>query len=349
MDMKVVGNRIAKYRKIHNYTQEGLAEKLMITPQAVSRWENGHTLPETNLLVDLCDILHITVDQLLSKQGVLPIQEDEIPHELSNVQKLWDHYSENWYQRYRTKEIIDEIANNPASTFHHTVWEQIKDSFPTLRGKKVCVPSSGDNRAVFAFAVLGAKVTSCDISPRQLENARKIAEENHWDIEFICDDTRYLTKLPSETFDLVYTSNGVHVWIDDLYSMYKSIYRILKKNGSSIMYDVHPFCRPFDDSELVLKIRKPYDWIGPFEDDDDGITNGVFTYAWRVQDFCNAIIKSGLQMKCMNEMYAEYGTFWFCQREDESYISKEEKDKYSDWNTNPYAALPQWIMIQSYK
>lgn len=115
------------------------------------------------------------------------------------------------------------------------------------------------------------------------------------------------------------------------------------------MYEVHPFCRPFDDSELMLKIRKPYDWIGPFEDEDDGKPNGVFTYAWRVQDFCNAIIKSGLHMKCMDEMYAEYGTFWFCQREDEYYISKEEKDKCADWHSNPYAALPQWIMIQSFK
>jgi len=33
-----------------------------------------------------------------------------------------------------------------------------------LKGKKICVPSSGDNHVVFAFALLGAKVTSCDIA-----------------------------------------------------------------------------------------------------------------------------------------------------------------------------------------
>lgn len=118
MDTKVIGDRIAKYRKLHNYTQEGLAEQLMITPQAVSRWENGHTLPETNLLVDLCGILQITIDRLLSNQEEIRTVEDKLPHELTNVQKLWDHYSENWYQRYRTKEVIDEIVNNPASASH---------------------------------------------------------------------------------------------------------------------------------------------------------------------------------------------------------------------------------------
>jgi transcriptional regulator with XRE-family HTH domain len=349
MNSKIIGNKIAKYRKIHNLTQDDLAEKLLITPQAVSRWENGHTLPETSILMDLCRFLQISVDELLSDREDRRTSREEIPDELRDVQKLWDSISNNWYQRYRSKEIIDRIVNDPSSAFHPTVWNRIKEVFPSLKGKKICVPSSGDNHAVFAFAVLGAKVTSCDISEQQLGNASKIAEEYNWNIEFICDDTRHLLKLTSETYDFVYTSNGVHVWIDDLDSMYKSIYRILKKNGSIIMYDVHPFLRPFDDSKLTLKILKPYDWTGPFEDDDDGVPNGVMTYTWRMQDLCNSIIKSGLQVIRLEEMYAEYGTFWFVRRDDEYYISKEEKDRCADWKTNPYAALPQWLMIQATK
>jgi transcriptional regulator with XRE-family HTH domain len=59
VNSKIIGNRIAKYRRIHNLTQDDLAEMLLITPQAVSRWENGHTLPETSILVDLCRILQL--------------------------------------------------------------------------------------------------------------------------------------------------------------------------------------------------------------------------------------------------------------------------------------------------
>jgi len=68
---------------------------------------------------------------------------------------------------------------------------------------------SNDNHAVFAFH-LGAKVTSCDISEKQIENAFDIANKHGWDIEFICDDTTKLTKVNSNEYDFVYTSNGVH-------------------------------------------------------------------------------------------------------------------------------------------
>lgn len=70
--------------------------------------------------------------------------------------------------------------------------------------------------------------------------------ENHdWDIEFICDDTMKLTKISPNAYDFVYTSNGVHIWINDLESMYNNIYRVLKPTGTYIMFDIHPFMRPF--------------------------------------------------------------------------------------------------------
>lgn len=343
LDTKIIGKRIATYRKVRSLTQDELAEELMVTPQAVSRWENGHTLPETILLPKLAALLHISIDELLSEEEIK--NNEMLPEELEKVRRKWDEYSDSWYLRYRSEEAINKIIDEPSSAFHHTVWEKIMSLFPSLKGKRICVPSSGDNHAVFAFAILGAKVTSCDISKRQLENAEKIAKKHGWDIEFICDDTMHLSKLQSDSFDFVYTSNGVHVWISDLQAMYKSIYRILKKNGSSLMYEIHPFCRPFDDSEMILKIRKPYDWTGPFKDNEEDVAN----YGWRIQDICNAIFGSGLTIKHMEEMYAEYGTYWFVQRDDEFYIPKEEKDKYADWKVNPYAALPQWIMLHSVK
>jgi transcriptional regulator with XRE-family HTH domain len=344
LDTKIIGKNIATYRKMRCYTQDELADKLMVTAQAVSRWENGHTLPETILLPRLAGLLHISIDELLSDQ--LGIKKDVmITEELEKVQKKWDEYSDSWYLRYRCDETINKIIDDPSSAFHHTVWEKIISIFSSLKGKRICVPSSGDNHAVFAFAILGAKVTSCDISQRQLENAEKIANKYGWDIEFICDDTMHLNKLQSELFDFVYTSNGVHVWISDLNAMYRNIYRILKKSGNSLVYEIHPFCRPFDDSEMKLKIIKPYDWTGPFIDGQDGIPR----YGWRIQDICNAIFESGLSIRHMEEMFAEYGTYWFCHREDEYYIPKEEKDKYADWKVNPYAALPQWMMLHLVK
>jgi len=74
---------------------------------------------------------------------------------------------------------------------------------------------------------MGASVTSVDISERQLENGAAIAHKHSWDIEFICDDTMELSKITSGEYDFVYTSNGVHVWINDLSSMYQNILHLL--------------------------------------------------------------------------------------------------------------------------
>ncbi|MCL2189664.1 MAG: helix-turn-helix domain-containing protein [Defluviitaleaceae bacterium] len=65
MDNVRVGNRIAQLRKKNGFTQEALAEKFGISPQAISKWENGHTLPETALLPQLAALLQTSIDSIL--------------------------------------------------------------------------------------------------------------------------------------------------------------------------------------------------------------------------------------------------------------------------------------------
>jgi len=61
-----VGNQILLLRKRNGFTQEELAEKLDITAQAISKWENGHTLPETAMLPLLSKLLNCTIDSILN-------------------------------------------------------------------------------------------------------------------------------------------------------------------------------------------------------------------------------------------------------------------------------------------
>ncbi len=51
-----------------------MAEKLNISFQAVSKWENGDTLPDTGILLDLCDILNTTADKLLNGGSLAPVE-----------------------------------------------------------------------------------------------------------------------------------------------------------------------------------------------------------------------------------------------------------------------------------
>lgn len=63
---KTIGNRIAKYRKEKNLTQEALAEQVGVSSQAVSKWENDLSCPDISLLPRLCGVLGITADELLT-------------------------------------------------------------------------------------------------------------------------------------------------------------------------------------------------------------------------------------------------------------------------------------------
>ena len=65
MDQIKIGNFIAERRRLNNLTQAQLAEKLGITDRAVSKWENGRSLPDSGIMLELCSILGITVNELL--------------------------------------------------------------------------------------------------------------------------------------------------------------------------------------------------------------------------------------------------------------------------------------------
>ena len=63
-----LGNRIAILRRAKELKQDELAEKLGVSPQAVSKWENDQTCPDISLLPLLSKILGVSVDELLSGQ-----------------------------------------------------------------------------------------------------------------------------------------------------------------------------------------------------------------------------------------------------------------------------------------
>jgi len=251
----------------------------------------------------------------------------------------WEYYKPGNPNRL---EDLETIIRNPEKAFPTVVYPLIKKYIGDLKNKKICVPSSGDNKAAYGFYLLGAKVTSCDISENQLINAKSIADRYSWDIEFICQDSMKLDKIKDGEYDLVYTSNGVHVWIDDLPGMYENFNRVLKPGGYNIFFETHPMIRPFDDSRIdVVKIDRVY---GDIEDFGD-----VPNYLWRMQDFINAICSAGFTIKEMQEFHSVDGDL-------DDYLPQEknpERENYGinmkDWKQNPWAALPQCLCLCSQK
>ena len=66
MDQIKIGRFIADRRKAQGLTQAALAEKLNITDRAVSKWETGKSMPDSSIMLELCGLLQIDVNELLS-------------------------------------------------------------------------------------------------------------------------------------------------------------------------------------------------------------------------------------------------------------------------------------------
>ena len=74
-----IANRLVNLRKSNNLSQEALAEKLGISRQAVSKWERAEASPDTDNLILLARLYHISLDELLKTEDEIPIPEPDLP------------------------------------------------------------------------------------------------------------------------------------------------------------------------------------------------------------------------------------------------------------------------------
>ena len=86
MDQLEIGKFIARMRKEKGLTQCELAEKLLISNKTVSKWECGNGLPEVSLMMPLCAVLGITVNELLTGKRLTPSEYKQNAE--ANIMKL---------------------------------------------------------------------------------------------------------------------------------------------------------------------------------------------------------------------------------------------------------------------
>ena len=121
--MNKVGQFIKKLRKEKDLTQTQLAEKLNISFQSVSKWEVGETLPDTNILLSLCNELDTTVDTLLNGGVIINkqrkiIKAESIVEGFKYLEKVKEAFGENsdFYQG-----IVDGISKKLNFNYEETV------------------------------------------------------------------------------------------------------------------------------------------------------------------------------------------------------------------------------------
>ena len=159
-----------------------------------------------------------------------------MPREMHEANRLhWDKAAPGWKDLRDRDGLWRQCSGNPELGFAGTALDMIRSFRGGLADKRVLVVGSGDNYAAFALAGLGARVTSTDISQRQLDVAHDRSLELGLLMEFARADAANLTGLADETFDLVCSTNGFFVWIADPGRVFASVRRVLKPGGFYIL------------------------------------------------------------------------------------------------------------------
>jgi SAM-dependent methyltransferase len=139
-----------------------------------------------------------------------------------------------------------------------------RDWFPKdLRGVDVLCLASGGGQQGPVLAAAGANVTVFDLSPKQLEQDRRVAERDGLDIKTVLGDMRDLSAFAEESFDLVFQPVS-NVYCPDVMPVWRECYRILRPGGSLLVGfmnpDIYLFDREAHDQrgELILRHTLPY-------------------------------------------------------------------------------------------
>lgn len=128
LDTKKVGIKIAALRKSIGLSQEKLAEMLNISPQAISKWENGHTLPETTLLPILSQIFRCAIDDIIMPAYSF---DEKIEAEKPTLLEQQAEYIAKYVIQKMDGEIVSK-ENNDLGIDNDTIISSIYNAFPNI-------------------------------------------------------------------------------------------------------------------------------------------------------------------------------------------------------------------------
>ncbi len=181
-----IGKFIADRRKALGLTQQMLAEKLNISFQAISKWENSISYPDVILLPQLASVLNISIDALLGYPS----------------QSVTD-----YDKRYNTQDYYWGLTPN------HLCYEIMRIKPPTKPYKVLDIGCGEGKDAVF-LARNGYNVTAFDISEQGLSKARQLADHCDVKIDFFRADIRDF-RLEAD-YDIIFSSGVFHYIQPDL-------------------------------------------------------------------------------------------------------------------------------------
>lgn len=201
-----IGTIIMRKRKSLGFTQQALADKLNVSFQAVSKWENGTSCPEIELLPMLANVLETSVDSLLGYEAI-------INSDYENRYK-----SEDYYWGLEPNQLCYEIM-------------KLK---PPTKPLKVLDIGCGEGKDAVFLARNGYVVSALDATDKGIEKGKLLAEKYGVSVDFFkanIEDFRLRDK-----YDIIFSSGVLHFvkpeYRDDIFQNLKEY---TNKNGIHAM------------------------------------------------------------------------------------------------------------------
>lgn len=145
-----------------------------------------------------------------------------------------------------------------------------REWFGDLAGREVLCLASGGGQQAPVLAAAGARVTSFDNSPRQLEQDRKVADRDGLALRTVEGDMRDLSAFADQSFDLIFHPVS-NLFVPEIRPVWREAFRVLRPGGALLAGFVNPLQFIFDwaraeKGELVVCHRIPYsDLTNPTE------------------------------------------------------------------------------------
>ncbi len=175
-----IGKMITERRKVLGLTQQALAEKLNISFQAVSKWENGTSCPDVVLLPQIAAVLNVSIDSLLGYPS----------------QSLTD-----YDQRYNKEGYYWGLTPN------HLCYEIMRLK-PPIKPYKVLDIGCGEGKDAVFLARNGYDVTAFDVAEQGLSKARELAARCGVKVDFFKADVRDFRL--EAAYDIIFSSGVFH-------------------------------------------------------------------------------------------------------------------------------------------
>ncbi|MBQ8574862.1 MAG: methyltransferase domain-containing protein [Clostridia bacterium] len=217
-----IGKQIAEKRKNSGLTQQALAEKLNVSFQAVSKWENGFSCPDIELIPKIATVLKTTTDALF----------DYSAHSFTEYDVRYE--KDGYFWGLQPNSLCYEIM-------------KLK---PPVKPYRVLDIGCGEGKDAVFLARNGYSVTAFDVSVVGINKAKNLADNLGANVDFFNADIR--DYVPDTNYDIIFSSGVFHyIPLSSRGKIIKNLKKYTNLNGINVLnvFVKKPFIEAPPDSE----------------------------------------------------------------------------------------------------